>query len=105
MYGPPQGACVQNLKNMVLGRHEIVISQACVNVMALWKLRVGVEAYYLSQVASGLDEYCTGAGEAPGNWMGGGVAGPGLIGEVGPADLRSVLAGQVVLLQGCRRAS
>ena len=95
-YGHPQGACVQNLKNLknlVMGRHEIVISQACVSVMALWKLRVGVEAYYLSQVASGLDEYYTGAGEAPGNWMGGGVAGLGLTGEVSPADLRAVLAG------------
>ncbi len=61
--------------------------------MALWKLRVGVEAYYLSQVASGLDEYYTGAGEAPGNWIGGGVAALGLTGEVSPADLRAVLAG------------
>ena len=84
---------MQILKNVVLGRHEIVFSQACVGVMALWKLRVGVEAYYLSQVASGLDEYYTGAGEAPGSWMGGGVAGLGLIGEVAPADLRAVLAG------------
>ncbi len=77
----------------MLGRHEIVISQACVGVMALWKLRVGVEAYYLSQVASGLDEYYTARGEAPGVWMGGGVAGLGLTGEVSPADLRAVLAG------------
>jgi conjugative relaxase-like TrwC/TraI family protein len=84
---------VQNLKYLVMGRHEIRFSQACVSVMALWKLRVGVEAYYLSQVASGLDEYYTGAGEAPGNWMGGGVAGHGLAGEVSPADLRAVLAG------------
>jgi hypothetical protein len=34
--------------------------------MSLWKLRVGVESYYLAQVASGLDEYYTGAGEATG---------------------------------------
>ena len=34
--------------------------------MSLWKLRVGVESYYLAQIASGLDEYYTGAGEAPG---------------------------------------
>ena len=61
--------------------------------MALWKLRVGVEAYYLSQVASGLDEYYTGAGEAPGSWIGGGIAGLGLTGEVVPANLRAVLAG------------
>lgn len=60
---------------------------------AVWKLRVGAEAYYLSQVASGLDEYYTGAGEAPGVWVGGGVESLGLTGEVEPADLRAVLAG------------
>ncbi len=60
---------------------------------AVWKLRVGAEAYYLSQVASGLDEYYTGAGEAPGVWVGSGVESLGLVGEVEPADLRAVLAG------------
>ena len=34
-------------------------------MMSLWKLRVGVEAYYLAQVAAGLDEYYTGGGESP----------------------------------------
>jgi conjugative relaxase-like TrwC/TraI family protein len=62
-------------------------------VEAVWKLRVGAEAYYLSQVASGLDEYYTGAGEAPGVWVGSGVESLGLVGEVEPADLRAVLAG------------
>ena len=60
---------------------------------AVWKLRVGAEAYYLSQVASGLDEYYTGAGEAPGVWVGSGVESLGLVGEVEPADLHAVLAG------------
>ncbi len=60
---------------------------------AVWKLRVGAEAYYLSQVASGLDEYYTGAGEAPGVWVGNGVESLGLVGEVEPSDLRAVLAG------------
>jgi conjugative relaxase-like TrwC/TraI family protein len=54
---------------------------------------VGAEAYYLSQVASGLDEYYTGAGEAAGVWIGGGIESLGLVGEVEPADLRAVLAG------------
>ena len=69
------------------------VPQACVCVEAVWKLRVGVESYYLSQVASGLDEYYTGAGEAPGVWVGNGVESLGLVGEVEPADLRAVLAG------------
>jgi conjugative relaxase-like TrwC/TraI family protein len=74
-------------------RHRIAFPQACVCVEAVWKLRVGAEAYYLSQVASGLDEYYTGAGEAPGVWVGSGVECLGLVGEVEPADLRAVLAG------------
>jgi conjugative relaxase-like TrwC/TraI family protein len=61
--------------------------------MSLWKLRVGVESYYLAQVASGLDEYYTGAGEANGRWAGGGSALLGLVDEVAGDDLRAVLAG------------
>lgn len=94
MYDAPLGVHVcRTLRNLGRGRHEIAFPQACVGVMALWKLRVGVEAYYLSQVASGLDEYYTGAAAAIGNWMGGGVAGLALAGEVAPADLRAVLEG------------
>ena len=47
----------------------------------------------MSQVASGLDEYYTGVGEAPGVWIGSGVESLGLVGEVEPTDLRAVLAG------------
>ncbi len=61
-------------------------------MQTVWKLRVGAEAYYLSQVASGLDEYYTGAGEARGVWVGGGIGSLGLTGEVDPSDLRAVLA-------------
>lgn len=62
-------------------------------VLSVWKLRVGVEAYYLAQVASGLDDYYTGAGEAVGEWTGHGSIGVGLAGRVDAADLRAVLAG------------
>ena len=62
-------------------------------MMSLWKLRVGVESYYLAQVASGLDEYYTGSGEATGSWAGAGANLLGLDGSVGAADLRAVLAG------------
>ena len=61
--------------------------------MSLWKLRVGAESYYLAQIASGLDEYYTGAGEAPGQWSGSGSAALGLSGQVAGDDLRAVLAG------------
>ena len=62
-------------------------------MMSLWKLRVGVESYYLAQIASGLDEYYTGAGEAAGRWAGSASALLGLEGEVAGDDLRAVLAG------------
>ena len=61
--------------------------------MSLWKLRVGVESYYLAQIASGLDEYYTGAGEAAGRWTGTGAPLLGLADEVAGDDLRAVLAG------------
>ena len=61
--------------------------------MSLWKLRVGVESYYLAQIASGLDEYYTGAGEAPGVWTGTASSLLGLDGQVAGDDLRAVLAG------------
>ncbi len=64
-------------------------------MLSLWKLRVGVEAYYLSQVASGLDDYYTGGGEATGAWVGSAAEGLGLSGEVTGEDLRAVLAGLV----------
>ncbi len=54
---------------------------------------MGVESYYLAQVASGLDEYYTGSGEAPGRWIGAAGRALGLDGEVDASDLRAVLAG------------
>ena len=62
-------------------------------MMSLWKLRVGAEAYYLAQVASGLDEYYTGTREPAGQWAGGAAPLLGLSGSVDGADLRAVLAG------------
>ncbi len=61
--------------------------------MSLWKLRVGAEAYYLDQVASGLDDYYSGQGETVGRWIGNAASGLGLEGEVTGEDLRAVLAG------------
>jgi conjugative relaxase-like TrwC/TraI family protein len=62
-------------------------------VLSLWKLRVGVEAYYLSQVASGLDDYYHGTGEAPGEWVGNGCPAMGVSGQVAAHDLQAILAG------------
>lgn len=49
--------------------------------------------YYLSAVAQGAEDYYLGAGEAPGRWCGNGTQDLGLDGEVGPDELRAVLAG------------
>jgi conjugative relaxase-like TrwC/TraI family protein len=62
-------------------------------VLSLWKLRVGAEAYYLSQVARGLDDYYSGQGEDPGRWIGNASPGLSLDSEVTGEDLRAVLAG------------
>jgi conjugative relaxase-like TrwC/TraI family protein len=61
-------------------------------MLSLWKLRVGVEAYYLGQVAEGLDDYYTGQGETPGRWLGNASGALGLSGTVSGDDLRAVLA-------------
>ncbi len=70
-------------------------------MLSIAKLRVGQEAYQLSGVAQSLDDYYTGAGEAHGQWVGGGADRLGLDGQVDPDDLRAVLAG---LRPGHRRA-
>ena len=62
-------------------------------MLSIAKLRVGQEAYQLSGVAQSLDDYYTGAGEAHGQWVGGGADRLGLAGQVAPDDLRAVLAG------------
>jgi len=62
-------------------------------VLSIGKMVAGSEEYYLKTVASGREEYYTGSGEAPGQWLGAGADQLGLAGEVSPDDLRAVLAG------------
>jgi hypothetical protein len=62
-------------------------------MLSLWKLRVGAEAYYLAQVASGLNDYYSGRGETAGEWLGCASTALGLSGEVSGEALRPVLAG------------
>ena len=67
------------------GRHA-VLSNA--------RLVVGAEDYYLRQVADGLEEYYTGAGESPGVWAGSAAHELGLAGEVTPEALRQLIRGR-----------
>ena len=57
------------------------------------KLANGRENYYLSTVARGAEDYYLGSGEALGRWLGRGIGGVGLSGEVGAEELRAVLSG------------
>jgi conjugative relaxase-like TrwC/TraI family protein len=60
-------------------------------VLSLGKLGPGQQQYYLDTVARGLEEYYTGAKEAPGVWVGSGAARLGLAGEVDAEALGRVL--------------
>ncbi len=62
-------------------------------MLNIGRLGAGRDAYYLDAVASGVEDYYTGAGEAPGTWVGSGCATLGLEGQVDAETLRAVLAG------------
>ena len=63
-------------------------------MLSVGKLAAGGEAYYLDTVARGAEEYYTGAGEAPGEWLGAGSDALGFAGVVEPELLSRVLAGE-----------
>ena len=60
-------------------------------MLNIGKLGAGGERYYLDTVASGVEDYYTGSGEAAGYWLGAGAASLGLAGEVAAGPLRAVL--------------
>lgn len=61
-------------------------------MLNLHRLAPGAESYYLDQVVSGIEDYYSEEGEAPGYWL---VSAHqlGLEGRVRPEELRAVLAG------------
>ena len=62
-------------------------------VLNIGKLGPRGGEYYLEAVANNVDDYYTGAGEAPGTWIGTGSKALGLVDTVDPAVLRELLAG------------
>ena len=62
-------------------------------MLNIGKVLGGKESYYLDQVARSQQDYYTGAGEAPGVWMGTAATELGIAGEVSDDGLRRVLAG------------
>ena len=62
-------------------------------MLNIGKLAVNGGEYYLEVVASGVEDYYLGAGEAPGWWTGNAAPQLGLSGRVNASDLEAVLAG------------
>ena len=66
----------------------------CVAVLSIAKLGAGQENYYLNSVAKGVEDYYTGRGESPGQWLStGGNADLSLDGRVDHEALHAVLSG------------
>jgi len=62
-------------------------------MISIGKLGAGQERYYLDKVAEGAEDYYSGEGEAPGQWLGDGAEGLGLSGAVEPDQLIAMLTG------------
>jgi conjugative relaxase-like TrwC/TraI family protein len=62
-------------------------------MLSIGKLGKGQERYYLEKVAEGAEDYYSGEGEEPGQWMGDAAAEIGLSGEIEPDQLVAMLTG------------
>lgn len=62
-------------------------------MLSIGKLGVGQADYYLQAVGQGIEDYYTGAGEAPGRWLGAATTELALNGTVEADALRAVLNG------------
>ena len=63
-------------------------------MLSIGKIALGQHRYYEQQVAQGQDDYYTGRGEAPGEWVGAGAQALGLQGRVGTGQFGALIAGQ-----------
>jgi conjugative relaxase-like TrwC/TraI family protein len=63
-------------------------------VLSIGKLAAGQASYYERQVAQGRDDYYSGRGEAPGEWVGRGSSALGLSGRVQAAQFNALMAGR-----------
>ena len=73
--------------------HTLAPSALSTSVLSIGKLGQGQANYYLETVAQGIEDYYTGAGEAPGRWVGAAACELGAHGEVEDDDLHAVLGG------------
>ena len=62
-------------------------------MLSIGKIALGQHRYYEQQVAAGGDDYYSGRGEVPGEWVGSGTEALGLSGQVSPEQFGAVIAG------------
>ncbi len=62
-------------------------------MLSIGKIAQGQHKYYERQVARGEDDYYSGRGEAPGEWMGAGARALGLTGRVSAEQFNALIAG------------
>jgi hypothetical protein len=79
-------------------------------MLSIGKIALGQHRYYEQQVAGGEDDYYSGRGEAPGEWIGSGTEALALSGRVSPEQFAAVIAGSdprgpSVRLRSSERAS
>jgi conjugative relaxase-like TrwC/TraI family protein len=77
-------------------------------MLSIGKIALGQHRYYEQQVAQGQDDYYTGRGEAPGEWVGAGAQALGLTGRGGTGQFGALIAGHdprdpAVRLRSCAR--
>jgi conjugative relaxase-like TrwC/TraI family protein len=61
--------------------------------LSIGKIALGQHRYYEQQVAQGRDDYYSGRGEAPGDWVGAGAEALGLSGRVSGEQFGALIAG------------
>ncbi len=62
-------------------------------MLSIGKIALGQHRYYERQVAGGGDDYYSGRGEAPGEWVGAGAEALGLSGDVSAEQFGALIAG------------
>ena len=62
-------------------------------MLSIGKIALGQHRYYERQVAGGEDDYYSGRGEAPGEWVGAGTEALGLSGRVSAEQFGALIAG------------
>ena len=63
-------------------------------MLSIGKIALGQHRYYERQVAGGGDDYYSGRGEAPGEWVGAGAEALGLSGRVSAEQFGALIAGR-----------